>query len=547
MPDIEQKLKLLPNKPGVYLYKDAAGRVLYVGKAIDLKKRVSSYFKPASAYDQRIEKLVPAIRDIDFIITNNELEAIFLENTLIKKYRPRFNIMMRDDKGYPYLKLTDEEFPRLELSRRVREDGGRYFGPYTSAANVRGTIQFLQKVFPLRLCKKMNKNRKEPCMYYHIEKCGGACSGLVSAEDYAQNVEAVSLFLNGRRMEIIENLRAQMMRAASEKSFEKARIYRDRLAALEAVANRKQEVVIDDKVDIDVLGAATESGLACVEVMFIRDGNLTGHDPFVLRTGEAGNLSEIVEEFIQQYYAHRGGIPPEVIVSHAPDNISLMKEFLKDRAGRAVNIVAPKRGRKMNLSVMATKNAAQRLREEIDRDLHSKAQAEKLLAALRERLKTDDPLSRIVGFDISTTRGIDTVGSAVAFNDGTPDKAGYRKFIIKGSGADDFSSMTEMATRYFTRVLAEQWPAPDLLIVDGGKGQISAVERGLSDAGYDRPVIVMGFAKESFESYMIGRRNPIRFKQEEPAVHIVRRVIAEAHRFAITFHRKKRGARMLGE
>lgn len=545
---LKNRIADLPHRPGVYIYKNSAGKVIYIGKAIDLKKRVSSYFKPAGADWGKVEQLVAQIRDLDFIITHNEIEALILESTLIKKHRPRFNVMLKDDKGYPYIKLTSEEYPRLELARRVADDGAKYFGPYTSAASVRQSIHFLQRVFPLRMCRVMKGGGAAgPCMYYHIGKCAGPCSGKVSREEYDHNVGAVTLFLQGRLGEVISRLRESMDEAAAEKMFEKAAIYRDRLGSLESVYKHKQEVVLESKIDMDVVGINVEAGLACCEVMFVRQGMLIGHDPFILRTGVADTPSEVAEEFLMQYYANRHDIPPEVAVSHLPPNPALMKEYIAGKRGFSVKVTLPQRGSKASLTAMAAKNAAQRLKDELRKDLANAEQAGRLLSALAERIGAERPPQRIVGFDISTIQGTDTVGSAVAFSGGTPDKAGYRKFKIRGSGTDDFSSMQEMAARYLTRVIAGDWPAPDLIIVDGGKGQVSAVEHGIADARYDRPVMVMGFAKEHMVSYIIGRTRPVKFEPDEPAAHMVRRVISEAHRFAITFHRKKRGERMLNE
>ena len=542
---LSNRARNLPRKPGVYLFKDAREKVIYVGKAKDLRSRVSSYARATStdAYDKQLQ-IAADSKDLDFIITTNEVEALILENTLIKKYKPRYNVMLRDDKSYPYIKLTNEPYPRLELTRRVTNDGASYFGPYSSAYGVRGTLAFLQKTFPLRLCKKM---KKQACMYYHIGKCAGPCSGEVDDEEYARNVNAVSLFLKGRHHEITEQMKQEMKSAASEMQFERAAILRDRIAAIDSLFRQKQEVVWARALDMDVIGLAVSPGMACAEVMFIRGGMLVGHDPFMLRTGPSDTGPEILSVFIEQYYAHREEIPGEIVLDTAPENQALLQEFLALRRENAVSIKVPVGGKRRKLLTMAAENARQRLTDEIARDLAGREQAAALLSALQERLGANRPPARIVGFDISTIQGTSTVGSAVSFQDGLPDKSGYRKFIIKSGGRDDFSSMQEMTSRYLGRVQSGKWPPPDLIIVDGGKGQLSAVELGMVDAEYFEPVYVMGFAKKSLLSHVSGREEPIAFEQDEPALFMVRRVIAEAHRFAITFHRRKRTEKMLHE
>lgn len=540
---LKPRIARLPRKPGVYLFKNAAGKVIYVGKASDLRSRVTSYTRP-DPHSPKTEQLRAEIRDLDFIITTNEVEALILENTLIKKHYPHYNVQLKDDKTYPYIKLTNEQYPRLELTRRVAADGARYFGPYSSAYGVRGTLAFLQKVFPLRMC---NKKRTGPCMYFHIGRCIGPCSGEVDEDEYARNVRAVELFLKGRREELVEGVRGQMKDAAAARHFEHAAILRDRLRAIESLFRQKQEVVWSQAIDMDVLGVALEGERACAEVMFVRGGLLIGHDPFLMRAGAADTPAAVLSGFIEQYYAHRADIPGEIAACREPDDAALIEEFLTLRRGARVRLLWPQRGKRRSLALMAADNAAQRLRDDIMRDTAGRAQAAALLNALEQRLGAAAPLARIIGFDISTTMGTQTVGSAVAFQNGIPDKSGYRKFIIRGSGRDDFSSMREMAARWLRRVTAGDWPAPDLIIVDGGRGQVSAVELGIVDAEYFKPLFVMGFAKKSFESHIMGRDEPLRLERDEPAAHLVRRVIEEAHRFAITFHRKKRGEKMLHE
>ncbi|MFA6450092.1 MAG: excinuclease ABC subunit UvrC [bacterium] len=543
MPEsLEQKVKNLPRKPGIYIYKNAAGKIIYIGKAKSLRNRVSSYFHSGHQDSEKTRRLVAAIRDLDFIITGNELEALLLESTLIKKHRPRYNILLKDDKGYPFLKLTNEPFPRLEFARRAENDGARYFGPYSSVTGVRGTLRFLQRVFPLRFCNKM---KEAPCMYFHIEKCPGPCSGLVSPEEYGRHVRAASMFLEGRASDAVKELEAEMKAAARGQQFEKAALLRDRLKALESVANQEQTVVFADKRDRDVVGVAVGERLACAEVMLVRRGLLIGHEPFILEVQPGETAGETLGAFLKLYYDQASSLPREIIASHEIEDHELLEDLLQTRAGRAVKLIVPKRGEKKKMADNAVANAAQRLENESRKENLDREQCRTMSLELTRRLNAAKTIHRIAGFDISTTQGRNTVGSAVSFLDARPDKDGYRKFIIRSGGTDDFSSMREMAARYLRRVSNGQEPTPDLIIVDGGKGQITAVEEGIADAGYEHPILVAGYAKKSGISHIMGEKIPVVFSPEEPAAWLVQRVIAEAHRFAVSFHRKKRGEEMV--
>jgi excinuclease ABC subunit C len=547
MEELKDRVRRLPHEPGVYLFKDARERIIYIGKAKDLRNRVSSYMRePAPGPGaEKLGMLRADMRGLDTILTRNEVEALILEATLIKKHKPRYNVMLKDDKSYPYIKLTKEDYPRIDLTRRVLDDGARYFGPYSSAYGVRGTLNFLRKTFPLRRCNHM---KKSPCMYHHMGQCLGPCGGEVDKEQYDANVRAVAQFLSGKHNELMNDLRAAMKDAATGTRFEQAAIMRDRLHAMEKLFDQKQEAVWGHAVDLDVIGIAAVPGMACAEVLFVRNGALTGHDPFLLRPGAAVAEEDILARFVEQYYAHREDVPPQVLLSRAPDDPALMAAFLAGRRGGAVAVKQPQRGRKRKLADMADTNAAEHLREHVQRDMANRDQARDLAQALEQKLGATFPLRRIAGFDISTIQGTSTVGSAVAFLNGMPDKDGYRKFIIKSGGRDDFSSMREMAARFLRNVRAGKWPRPDLIIVDGGKGQLSAVQQGIVDAEYfDEPLYVIGFAKQAFVSHVMGREDALYYEKDEPALHMVRRVINEAHRFAISFHRKKRTEAMLGE
>lgn len=539
---MKKKLKFLPAKPGVYLFKNSRGRVIYVGKAVNLRSRVASYFRESGHEGEKTARLARSIHDLDFIITANELEALLLESTLIKKHKPHYNVRLKDDTGYPYMKLTNEQYPRLEVARRVNSDGARYFGPYSSAAGVRGTLRFLHRVFPLRNCKKM---RKEPCMYFHIDKCSGPCSGDVSPEEYRKTIKEVTMFLEGRTGDVIRKLKNEMKHASAEMNFEKAAILRDRVAALESVTKERQTIMFQDGRDRDVIAVVNDGRLACAEIMFIRKGLLTGHDPFILNINDEQSPEETMAAFIKLYYGQSDSPPAELFLSHEPDEKALLTEMLESKTDRRVHLRTPQRGQKKKLVDTALENARQRLDDEISRQNASRETRRKLTQALTQRIGAQKLIRRIVGFDISTIQGSNTVGAAIVFQDAKPDKNSYRKFIIRGTGRDDFSSMREMTARYFARVRRGEEEAPDLVVVDGGRGQVTALAGGLAESGYSGDLFAIGYAKKSGVSHVLGESTPIVFDPAEDAARLVQMVIGEVHRFAITFHRKKRSRTMI--
>ncbi len=536
------KVKSLPAKPGVYIFKNKDSKIIYIGKAKSLRNRVSSYFHSSHPDSEKTRRLVAAVRDIDFIITSSELDALLLESTLIKKHRPRYNILLKDDKGYPFLKITKEEFPRLEFTRRVEDDGARYFGPYSSVTAVRGTLRFLKRVFPLRFCDKM---KAAPCMYYHIEKCPGPCTGNVSDEDYRKNVRAITMFLEGRAGDAVRALENEMKAAAGSQQFERAAVLRDRLQALRSVAKQQQTAVFADRRDRDIIGIAVGDRLACAEIMFVRRGLLTGHEPFMLEVQPDETPGDTLSAFMKLYYDQAGYIPPEIIVSHEMAEKELIAELLNNRERRTVKLIVPKRGEKKRMADTAVQNAIQRLEDETRREKSDREQRRVMSQAISKRLGVSKTIRRIIGFDISTIQGTNTVGAAVAFTDGAPDKDGYRKFLIRGTGRDDFSSMKEMATRYFLRVGNGQEAMPDIVVVDGGAGQVAAAGEGIKLSGCKRPPIVIGYAKKTGVSHILGDKTPMILSPDEPAAWLVQRIIAEAHRFAISFHRKRRSGEMI--
>ncbi len=539
---LEFKVKNLPAKPGVYLFKNKDSRIIYIGKAKSLRNRVGSYFHSSHPDSEKTRRLVAAVRDIDFIITSSELDALLLESTLIKKHRPRYNILLKDDKGYPFLKITKEEFPRLEYARRVEDDGARYFGPYSSVTAVRGTLRFLKRVFPLRFCDKI---KATPCMYYHMEKCPGPCTGNVSGEDYRKNVRAIAMFLEGRAGDAVRAMDNEMKAAAKSQQFERAAVLRDRLQGLRHVVNQQQTAVFTDLRDRDIVGIAVGERLACAEIMIVRRGLLTGHDPFMLEVRPDDTPGDVLAAFMKLYYDQSGYIPPEIILSHEIDEKELMIELLNKRQHRSVKLLVPKRGEKKKMADTAVQNATQRLEDESRREKSDREQRRIMSQAISKRLGTSKTIRRIIGLDISTIHGTNTVGAAVVFTNGAPCKDEYRKFLIRGTGRDDFSSMKEMAMRYFLRVSNGQEAMPDLVVVDGGAGQVSAAGEGIGRSKCKKPPVVIGYAKKTGVSHILGEKTPMILSPDEPAAWLVQRVIAEAHRFAISFHRKKRGGKMM--
>lgn len=540
-PILRQKINRLPEKPGVYLYKDKSGRIIYVGKAVSLRDRVRSYFNSSHDEAPRTRMLVDNIRDLDFILTRNEIEALMLENTLIKKHAPYFNVQLKDDKTYPFLKITNEKYPRLMFTRRYVVDGSRYFGPYSSAAGVRDTLRFLNRVFPLRLCEDM---KKKPCMYSQIGQCLGPCGDDVDEEEYQRNVRAVTRFLEGRDTGMIEQLKSDMAESSANMQFERAAVLRDRVAALEEIAGSRQHVVGMKKNDADIIGVAPGEEISVVEILHLREGAVAGHDAFVLRTAGGNPVPDILGSFLNLHYGQAAQVPGEILLEAKPADEKLIAEFLATRRGAPVKIAVPSRGAKKILVDMARNNAAQRLDDEVAADTMNKKKNDEMTRALAKRLGMRALPRVIIGMDISTIQGAETVGSIVSFRDGAPQKKGYRKFIIRDVSHDDFGALTEMTRRFFTRVRGGREEKPDLVIVDGGRGQVGAVERGLAAAEFTDPQLVIGIAKEKRVSHILGQETPIIFQPDEPAYKLVMRVDNEAHRFAITFHRKKRSEAM---
>ena len=529
---VQEKLRTLPDAPGIYIMRDARGKVIYVGKAVVLKNRVRQYFQSSKSHGAKVTAMVAHIADIETIVTANEVEALILECNLIKKYRPRYNVLLKDDKSYPYLKLTAEDFPRIVLTRRVIRDGSRYFGPYTSGLAVKETLQLLRKIFPLRTCTSFHKR---PCLEFHIKRCLAPCAEKISREDYMRLVNAAEKFLEGRTAAVERELAAQMSEAAESLNFERAAKLRDVLLAVRKVAEKQK--IVSDVGDVDAIGLARLDGATCVQIFFVRDGKVIGRENFQLNGAADESDVQAVMAFIKQYYSRAEISAAEILlpVELPAADVKLLSAWLN------VKIVTPKRGVKRGLVDMANQNAAKFLSEEAARHQLQVAQTFGAVEELRTLLKLPTLPRRMECFDISHIQGAETVASMVVFTDGAPDKRSYRRFKIRSAEGkpDDFLSMREVTSRRYGKISE----LPDLIVIDGGQGQLSAALEIIRGAGLQTPVI--GLAKQFELIFVEGSSVPIELPRDSQALKLMQRIRDEAHRFAITYHRKLRRARNL--
>jgi excinuclease ABC subunit C len=554
---LEATLNTLPAKPGVYIMKGAEGKVIYVGKAINLRNRVRSYFHATSQQHPRTNKLVHNIVDIEWIVVGSELEALILEMNLIKKHRPHFNVRLKDDKRYPYIKVHwADPFPKVTVTRQMVQDGSRYFGPYTSVWAVHQTLDVLRRIFPYLTCdREITGQDERACLYYDIKLCSAPCIGVVDQSAYRQMIDDLSQFLQGRTEPIVSRLQTEMEKAAEELRFEKAASLRDQIRAIENVVER-QKVISADYIDSDVLAMARSDGEACVQVFFIRGGKLIGRDYFLLEGASDASDADVMAEFLKQFYDQAPTVPPQVLLPEEVEEANIIRQWLgQKRSDGMVEILVPRQGIQQELIQMAAENAAETLHSlqaQWETDRHRQEQA---LAELREALGLSNLLNRIECYDISNTQGTAAVGSMVVFEQGVPKKSLYRRFNIRSvSGPDDFASMEEVLTRRFKRWKAAQEvgeapgkkvdPAfallPDLLMVDGGKGQLSRAVAVLEHFNLLDVVPVVSLAKQNEELFIPHRLDSLRLPRQAQSFYLVQRIRDEAHRFAITAHRNRR-------
>jgi excinuclease ABC subunit C len=550
-------LEGLPPKPGCYLMKDPGGQVIYVGKAVNLRSRVRSYFHQGEMPHPRTAELVARIADIEWIVVGSELEALILEMTLIKKHRPRYNVRLKDDKRYPYIKVFwSDAFPRVTVTRRMEDDGSRYFGPYTSVWAVHQTLDVLRRIFPYLTCDRViTGHDPRACLYYDIKLCLAPCIGAVDQGGYRAMIADLCRFLEGRSEPVVERLRAEMAKASEELRYEKAAAIRDQLQAIERVVEQ-QKVVSQERIDSDVIAFARDDTGACVQVFFIREGKLVGREYFVLEGAGEADDREVVEAFVKQFYTEAAFVPSRVLLPTEIEEARIIEEWLGSRrGGEKVALMVPRRGPKRELVQMAAENAAEtlaglRAQWEADRSKHVRA-----LAELQEGLGLAAPPNRIECYDISTTQGTAAAGSMVVFERGAPSRSLYRKFNIKTvAGQDDFASMEEVLSRRFRRwqTVGEEASRPgakpdaafgrlpDLMIVDGGKGQLGRAVAVLEGFGVSEKVPVVGLAKGHEEIYLPGRPDPVILARRSDGLHLVQRIRDEAHRFALAQHRVRR-------
>ena len=573
MMDISDHLKgvldTLPSKPGCYLMKNGEGTIIYVGKAISLKNRVRSYFHADTGHDHKTRRLVREISDIEWILVGSELEALILEMNLIKKHRPKYNIRLKDDKRYPYIKIHwNDPFPKVTVTRLMQDDGARYFGPYTSAWAVYQTLDVLRRVFSYLTCDRVITGQdKRACLYYDIKLCLAPCIGAVNQVQYRQMISDLQEFLNGHSEPIIERVQQEMEKAAEEMRFEKAAALRDQLKAMQSIVERQKVVFASDYKDSDVIAMARAENEACVQIFFIRGGKLIGREYFVLEGTEDTADNEVMAEFIKQFYTEAAVIPQQVLLPGEVEEAQIIGQWLRSRrGGEKTEMVVPRDGQPHDLVMMAAENAAetlQSLRAQWQGDTHKQEQA---LAELQSALQLPNPPNRIECYDISHTQGVATVGSMVVFTQGVPDKKLYRRFNVEGIAGvpDDFASMEEVLTRRFKRWAAareldgattpggESKAAPgskpdqsfaflpDLMIVDGGKGQLSRAIGVLEKYNLFDQVPVVGLAKQEEEIFFPNKQDSLLLPRHSQGLYLVQRIRDEAHRFAITSHRARR-------
>jgi excinuclease ABC subunit C len=542
---LQSKLAHLPGSPGVYLFKNEHGDIIYVGKAAVLADRVRSYFQKGADHNPKTSLLVSHITDVETMVTRSELEALILESNLVKRHKPRFNIVLRDDKQYPYVRLPiKDDFPRLSIVRRVQKDGALYYGPYTPANALRETLKVIKHVFPLATCTiDIDGTADRACIEFEIKRCMAPCTGNQSKEEYHQIVKQVRQFLEGRDRELLDDLRARMEAAAEQEEFEEAARLRDRLFKIERMLE-KQRITQTSATDQDVIGLARQGSAVDLQILFVRGGLLIGRKDFFWPQSAEVSDEELVHSAIEQFYNKDGQPPREVLVPIDLEDAALIQQWLSDKRGESVRVRSPERGAKHQLVLLAEENAAAAVTDHLrDEELDRQAGEE-----LKRWLRLERAPRRIEGFDISNTMGDQSVASMVVWEDGQMKKADYRRFKIRTvTGANDFASMKEVVTRRYGR--EENLAQPDLILIDGGLGQLAAAQEGLKEVG-QQGVPILGLAKARGDKeervFLAGRKNPIVLKPQSPSTHLLQRIRDEAHRFAITFHRKLRGKSLVG-
>lgn len=554
--NLQRILDTIPNKPGCYLMKNKSGNIIYVGKAVNLRNRVRSYFHENDNQHPRTKQLVANISDLEWIVVDSELEALILEMNLIKKHRPIYNIRLKDDKRYPYIKVHwPDEFPKITVTRRMVNDGSRYFGPYTSVWAVHQTLDVLRKIFPYLTCdREITGQDKRACLYYDIKLCTAPCIGMINKSEYRNMINDLCQFLDGRTETILLRLENEMHSAAEKMAFEKAATIRDQIRAINQIVE-KQKVVSTDEKDSDIIALAREDRDACVQIFFIRNGKLIGREYFILEGTEEAQDHEVIKEFLKQFYSEAANIPSSVLLPNDIEEMNIIRQWLNTkRGGEKIDIMVPHDGTPVDLMNMAKENAVETLkslRAQWEADTNKQSEA---LAQLQEAFQLEEPPNRIECYDISNTQGTASVGSMVVFSQGVPNRKLYRKFNIKTvEGPDDFASMEEVLTRRFKRWQNSQEIQsvggkidqafallPDILIVDGGKGQLGKAMNVVNQFELADKFKVVGLAKQEEELFFPDISESLKLPRNSQGLYLIQRIRDEAHRFAITAHRKRR-------
>jgi excinuclease ABC subunit C len=541
---LQQQLQALPARPGVYLFKDVDGSILYVGKAASLRQRVASYFGAGGDLSSKTLRMMERVVDLDYYVTDSEQEAILLECVLIKKHRPHYNVRLKDDKTYPYLKLTvNEEWPRAHSTRRVAKDGARYFGPFANAGSVHTTIALVEKLFRLRSCRKtITGDERRPCLEYHIGRCSGPCIGAVSTDEYEEAVAQAALFLEGRQDAVLKGLRARMAQAAEGMEYERAASIRDQIKAVEDVVQRQKITLADG--DADVMAFVQEGDQALAMVFFVRQGRVAGREFFALIGTRDEKPSQVMTTFVQQFYSSATTIPRRILLQHQLEELPVIQKWLEDKRGKRVELRVPSRGLYRQLVDMVAENARGSLEQSKIRSVADPDVLTAALEELREALSLPAVPQRIECFDISNIQGTSAVGSMVVFHQGLPRKSDYRRFQIRTvAGADDYAMMREVLKRRFKRAKPEDsgrdtWAVlPDLVVIDGGRGQLNAALQAMEESGV-RDIPCASIAKEEEAIFLPQLAQPVRLPREAPALRLLQRARDEAHRFAIGYYRK---------
>jgi len=541
---IKEQLECLPDKPGVYLMKDAAGKIIYVGKAANLRNRVRSYFGSKAGLAPKVLQMVSKVYELDFFITTSEQEALMLELNLIKQYRPFFNVRLKDDKTFPYLRIdVDSDWPQITVTRRWEKDGARYFGPFSSAWAMRQTLKMIRNIFPTRSCSRpIDGKQPTPCLEYHIKNCPAPCIGAITREEYQNTIKQVILFLEGKQEKIVQELKEKMQAEAEALHFEKAALLRDQIQAIENVIEA-QSIATRVNGELDALAFVSERDQAYVQVFIIRNSRLIGRESFILQGTKAEEPQEIMTSFLKQFYDSSPYIPKLILVQYPVKEKEFLEQWLTERKGEKVEIRVPVRGSRKQLIDMVAENAQQWMEQHRIRQMSLPGLVKKGLEEIQKELGLDSPPERIEGFDISNIQGSGAVGSMVVFKSGKPDSGAYRRFKIKTvSQPDDYAMLQEVVRRRFKRagqkIEGENWSVlPDLILVDGGKGQINAVKEIMKEMNLGN-IPLIGLAKDNEEIYIPGRSGPLVLPGNSPGLQLLQRVRDEAHRFALGYFQK---------